>query len=201
MDGENQKNGDELELAMSNSSSDDKGDSKNKHHTLASFIEDNHKLLTTLGVFTALTVFASNIDPKPVGNILSIFFLTLTVLIWLEVWERFPPRNGSWRLLWFESVLSFSVLAILGIWLFYLSSVSMFLTLFMFLIISSFITWIMNRFDLFNRLFQTEPGKRKYLRYTLGLVLLIAMFFISYYLAKIASPPVQQFFDYLREEY
>jgi len=55
-------------------------------------------------VFTALTVFGSTMRPTEFGQFLSSLFLTLTLLIWFELWGRFPSKGGGWRLDWFENI-------------------------------------------------------------------------------------------------
>lgn len=53
--------------------------------SLKQLIEENHKLLTSLGVFIALTMFTSNLALKPLGTYLSSIFLGLSIIIWIEV--------------------------------------------------------------------------------------------------------------------
>jgi len=89
---------------------------KDKSPTLFDFIEENQRLITVLGVFTALTVFSSNLPLKPFGYVLSFMFMSLTVLLWLELWQKFPTKSGSWRLTVFENVLPFTVLAVIAYW-------------------------------------------------------------------------------------
>ncbi len=44
---------------------------KDEKVSLASFIDANQKLISVLGIFTAISVFASNLPLKPVGYALS----------------------------------------------------------------------------------------------------------------------------------
>lgn len=53
--------------------------------SLKQLIEENHKLLTSRGVFIALTMFTSNLALKPLGTYLSSIFLGLSIIIWIEV--------------------------------------------------------------------------------------------------------------------
>jgi hypothetical protein len=82
---------------------------------LYTFVEENHKLLTVLGVFTALTVFAANLPLRPLGSMLSFLFMALTVTLWLELLERFPSKAAGWRMDWFETLLSFTVFILYSI--------------------------------------------------------------------------------------
>lgn len=140
--------------------------------TLYDYIEENHKLITTLGVFTALTLFAKQTIPDYIGSLLSALFLTLTLLVWLELVGRFPPKMGTSTMYWFESVLSFSVLAIIIYWFLSVRSVLPWLTMFItFFLVISIISASMKKFDLFNKLFRAKPNEKRVLRYILGIIL------------------------------
>jgi hypothetical protein len=67
--------------------------SSQKEMSLWEFIEENHKILSVLGVFTALAVFASKLEFQPLGNVLAILFLSLIVLMWRELWDKVPPDS------------------------------------------------------------------------------------------------------------
>jgi hypothetical protein len=84
--------------------------------TLHAFIEENHKILSVLGVFTALTVFARGLPLTGMGQVLSFFFLTLTVLLWIEIMTRYP-KPASTRLIWFENIVTATVFLTAGYWL------------------------------------------------------------------------------------
>ena len=84
----------------------------NAKATLAKFIEDNSKLVTSLAAFVALTAFSSQLDSdlKPVFAALS--FLGAT-LIGLELESALPDRPRHWRLEVFSLVL-FVLVASMG---------------------------------------------------------------------------------------
>lgn len=84
--------------------------------SLRTFVEYNHKLLSVLGVFTALSVFARGLPLSGMGQILSFFFLTLTILLWFELMSQYPTP-ASMRLMWFENFVTFAVLFTAGYWL------------------------------------------------------------------------------------
>jgi hypothetical protein len=173
---------------------DDK--SKLKENSLSDFIETNHKLLTILGVFTALTVFSFNLPIKQYGYGLSFILFALTLLVWLEVWSKFPSGPGSFKLIWFENLLSFLILGIFLYWLLDFRGIwKDFLVVFLFVIFMSIFSLIMKKYDVFNRLFNTSPGKRKNLRYFLGLIIIITLFSISWKIAFLISPPVNSCLD------
>jgi hypothetical protein len=169
--------------------------------TLAAFIKDNHDLMEVLGVLVALTVFASNLPLKPIGYGLSFMFLTMAVLIWLELWGRFPSGSGTALLFWFENVLSLTILGIVVYWLLdYRNLWHQFLFLLIFLIIGGLFSSFMKRFNVFNRLFRAKPRQRKALRYILGIVVLLVMLSMSFYLAHIVAPSLNVVLDTVYQE-
>jgi len=94
--------------------------------TLAESIEENHKLLSVLGVFTALTVFTGsslftrNAVNALIGYLLSFMFMTISILVWIEVWRRFSSlsRPKSLQLVLFNITLLGIVVVIVFYWLF-----------------------------------------------------------------------------------
>ena len=88
-----------------------------KDTTLTEFIEQNHRTVSTLGILTALAVFSRVLEPKQLGAMLSLALLTGSVLVWIELVARFPQRNFSWRLLWFEWAVQVSMIVFVTYWL------------------------------------------------------------------------------------
>ncbi|SRR5581483_313252 len=171
-----------------------------KQITLTDFVDENSKLISALGVFTALTVFSTNLTLKPYGYALSFAFMTLTVLLWLELWGKYPARRGSWRLTWFENILFLTVLAVVFYWLLEFRTIwHEFLQSLLFLIILAPIGYLIKKFDLFNRVFHTEPGKLKLFRYLLAILIGLVIMYISYYLANLIAPPLNTVLDQMRE--
>lgn len=91
-------------------------DDKPEKITLHTFLENNHKILSVLGVFTALTVFSRGLPLTGVGQILSLLFLTLTILLWLELMSRYPTPASA-RLSWFENLVTFAIMFTAIYWL------------------------------------------------------------------------------------
>jgi len=163
-------------------------DQKPTPPTLFQYIEENHKLITTLGVFTALTLFSRQIANGTFANLLSVLSLTLSLIIWLELSGRFPSKMGTARLYWFESVLGFTVMTLTVYWFLSTRSVFPWLTLVLTFIGTSYLlSAIAKRHDLFNRLFKAHPGQRKGLRYVLGIILLALMVAISILAASLVA--------------
>jgi hypothetical protein len=63
--------------------------------TLYDFIDTNHKLISSLGVFIALTLFSMSLRLSYLGNLLTILLLLLTILIWFELVWRLPWGDVS----------------------------------------------------------------------------------------------------------
>jgi hypothetical protein len=170
---------------------------KKKKPTLFDFIEENQRLVTVLGVFTALTVFSSNVPLKPFGYVLSFLFMSLTVLLWLELWQKFPSESGSWRLTVFENILPFTVLAVIAYWLIQFRKIwHEFLFLPITIIILSVFTYFLKRFNIFNRFFRAAPNEKKFLRYVFGLAVIFVALFISMLLARPAATQLNRFLDW-----
>jgi len=126
--------------------------------SLSGFIEENHKLLSTIGIFTALTVFSFNLKLSLFGYGLSFLFLAMTVLLWLELISKFPPK-GSGILGWFESILGIAVLGLIAYWFVDYGPVwNIIMPLFIQLLLLGIISFLIKKFNVFNRLFQAEPG-------------------------------------------
>jgi len=171
-----------------------------QEHTLTEFVEANHRLITVLGVFTALTVFSSSLELRPFGYLLSFLFMTLAILIWFELWSRFPSKPGTWKLTWFENVLSFTVLALVAYWLVFFRSIwHTYLVLLVAGLLLAGITSVMWRYNVFERFFKARPGQKKFLRYSFGIVLVLLVLFISFLVADVVAGPVNTFLDAIRE--
>lgn len=164
--------------------------------TLASAVEENHKLITVLGVFTALTVFAANLRLQPFGQVLSFLFMSLTILVWFELWGRFPNERGNWTLTWFENLLFITVLAVVLYWLVDFRELwHTYLWLLVFSVILAVFSTVMKKFDVFNRLFRTQPGKLRFLRYGLGLVIVLGTLYCSIWISARITPSINLFLD------
>jgi len=164
--------------------------------TLYSFIEENHNLITVLGVFTALAVFAANLTLKPVGLILSFLFMTLTVILWLELLGRFPSKGAGWRMDWFENILSFAVLAFLIYWLLDFRTIwKSVLIVLVFGLVLQGVSAAMKQLNVFNRIFHAKPGEKRTLRYAVWLVLVVASIALAFGVAALVTPWINHWLD------
>jgi hypothetical protein len=87
--------------------------------TLTEYIDENSKLLSALGLFLGLSVFANNLIDKglPANNMadkgivrfLSFLLFTLGVLIFVELLRNFRAFNWYGKIYWFREILTLSM--------------------------------------------------------------------------------------------
>ena len=131
---------------------------------------------------------------------MSFMFMTLTVLLWLELWSKFPSESGDWKITWFENILFLTVLAILVYWLIDFRDIwHEFLFILIFGIISGLFSVVMKKFGIFNKLFHTQAGKLKWLRYIFGIIILIIIITGSWLLAQSFAPMANEVLDSINE--
>lgn len=104
----------------------------------------------------------------------------------------------------FESILSFAVLGLVGYWFLEFRGIwhqLLFVPIFgvMLALLSGVFSWVMKKFDIFNRVFHTKPGERKGLRSILGVGVLLVLLFLGLVLARAVSIPLNQFLDSFRQ--
>ncbi len=169
--------------------------------TIRTYIEKNHDLLEVLAIFVALTIFFQSLNIRPFSVGLSFLSLTAVGILWLEVWETFPNKRGDMRLTLFENVIFLGGLGFIAYWLLEFNDIfgeqglTIILGLTGTLILLTFISWALKRANLFNRLFQAEPGGKVWLRYIFAAFLFIVCFIISGYVATGAVPPIESFIE------
>ncbi len=150
-----------------------------EEYSLGKFVENNINLLTTLGIFSALTVFAFSLPMRAYSFILSAAFLTGTILIWLELWTKFPSQPSNWRLTLFENVVSLAIIVITIYYLnVYIIHIRWLLTFFIWLIIMGNLSRTMKVHNIYDRLFKRK-AKYRLLRYIIGIVLIILTLALS----------------------
>lgn len=171
---------------------------KRKESTLAEFVEENHKLLTTLGVLVAITLFARQISIPLIASFISFALLGATIMVWLELWSRFP-KNGSMFLRWFEDFISLSLFMLIAYWFLEYGQIWKKL---IFLPIAFLLLWIITRvirrFNLVDRLVPLGSKAQKQFRYILGTVILYATLGVAL-VASLLAPPVNSWIDRVRE--
>lgn len=157
---------------------------ENGQMKLKDFLSREKDLISSLGIFVALTIFSKSLLAGEIGNLASLLFLLLTVLIFFELWGQFPKCKGSLRLSLFESYLSIGAILVFLYWLVQLKDISGYLVVVVlsFVVYGPIMTLISNgvikKFDLFNKLFRTKDEEKNVLRYGFGFVTALVVFFI-----------------------
>jgi len=173
---------------------------RNSKNTLSDFIEVNQKLLSVLGVFTALTVFTSNLPLKPVGQGLSFIFLALTLLIWTELVQKFPSGTSTWRLILFENLILFCVFGVFAYWMLaYREIWRVFIAIPLLIIFSSIglgiVSFVSKKYNVFNRLFRTTSDRLIFLRFIGLMLIFILVTTASWHVSLAISPSINHILD------
>jgi len=167
--------------------------------TLATFVEENQKLLTVIGVFTAITLFAVNIKLLYVATFLSFLFMLLTLLLWWELIGKFP-KNGSASLSWFESILGICILGLIFYWIVEYREVWQVILPFVFqLLLLSIVSFIIKKTNFFNRVFKAKPGQKKWWRYVIYFSIIMATLYLGLLIGSLISPPINNLLDIFKE--
>lgn len=88
---------------------------KNYKLTLTEFLDSNHKLFSVLGIFTALTVFSSNMKPVQLGIVLSFLFMSATILVWFVIMNKIPEQK-TLPMEAFSYILLFILFGVVAYW-------------------------------------------------------------------------------------
>jgi hypothetical protein len=166
--------------------------------TLREFIEHNQKLLSVLGIFTALTVFANNIPYEPFRSGLSFLFITLTILLWIETFfsRSSVEKKYTWRLRWFDDLLGFTILVLIAYWLVAFSPIwHDYLFILLYTLSNGVFGLILKRLNIYQRLNRPANSKRKSLRKFIWWTLIIVWLLLCAYICSILSPTIWQFLD------
>jgi len=150
-------------------------------HTLRAFIESNQKQLSALGVLSAISVLSRALPLHPLGDIISFCFLAATFALWFELQEQFPKRGASTKLIIFETGVSTGVSLYLFHWLLQDRLVwSIMLVLLLFFGFSVLLTRLLQRLDVFNKVFRTRANEKRGLRRIVYYALQIAIFVAAF---------------------
>jgi len=151
---------------------------------LSDFIKENITLITSLGVFTALTGFANNLAIKEIGIFISFGFLTITVLIWLQLWAKFPP-DGKYLLRVFESTLALTVFMVVIYWLIYYRDIwNSVLFLPITTIISFILSYPIRKSNVVDKILRSHPILGNFLRYIIAILIIGISLVISILIAE-----------------
>jgi len=162
--------------------------------TLKYFIDENHKLLSSIGIFIAITVFSMNLDADYFSIGLSFLFLLLTVLLWIELLRQFPQK-GSNLLSWFEVFLGITLLVLIFYWIIeYYQVWFIFLPFIFQMIVISVSVYPVKKFNLFNIIFKTSKDKKGYLRFFFYLIIMLLSSFLANWISTLISPSLKEAF-------
>jgi len=161
--------------------------------TLTAFVGENDKLLTALGVFTGLMIFAQALPLKGIAVMLSVIFFTLTVIVWFELWGKFPKKAAP-NLGHFENLLAFGAMLMAFHLLVEVNkTVPAFIMTLVFMAVITPASLLIKKYDFFNRLAGTGPGGKRGLRYALALGIVGVSIMAAFGIAGVLTPPVSAF--------
>lgn len=164
---------------------------KLKKPSLTDYIEENQKLISVLGVFAALSVFSLTFSIKAIGYVLSFVFLTLTVIVWIELWTKFPKKPVSGLLSIFEWLLMVSTFGVCFYWLLAYRDIWEGIMVFvLWIILLSLMSYPISRFKLIDKIFGTKLSKYKIIRILFGLIIVFILLQLSIIGASFLAKPV-----------
>jgi hypothetical protein len=168
----------------------------NKKKSLSEHIEENQKLITVIGVFTALAIFAKNIEIIQIRTMLSFLFISIAILVWIELSLKKYNNKPTWRLILFDYAILLSILFLVGYWLIeYIDTWSSLITLPLFILFNSIFAYTLKKFDVFNRLKNPTSKKLRRTKETLFYIIVIAFIGLSMILAGILRDPIVRFLN------
>lgn len=152
---------------------------KPEKKTLRDFVNENDRLIEVMGVFVALAVFVNDI--RPFGHLLSFMFAVGVVLLWSELLNQFPSGLATKHLMMFENIVSLALFAfgISVIVQYPQYIVYLYLPAAVWLLVLGVTSYVIKRYDLFNRSFKSKPGARRALRTLIYVATLLVTLGIS----------------------
>lgn len=149
-------------------------------HSIESFLAEHDKLLAGFGIFLAVTLFSKDYVDNQIGRVISFFFLTATLLIWLELWASFPSKNRSWTLITFENLINFGTIFLLIYWITdYYQESKMFILPLILLIIGTILTKVNDKYEIFDSIKKSRIWKHTIIRYLFGFLFFAVIIFIT----------------------
>jgi len=174
--------------------------------TLGNFIESNHKLLSVLGIFTALTVFSRNLPLGELGSFFSFGTVGIAILIWFELLRRVPksPKSQDWPLAVFHILMIIVMCMVVIYWLVDFRPIwKDFLPVLVMVVILSGTTrlfiWGVGHFPRVQKVLQ-RPPRNIVLGRAVFFGLLFVVLFSAALLASIISRPLNRFLDAMRKD-
>jgi len=164
-------------------------------NTLVSFVDEKKNLISVVGIFAALTIFAKGVMIGSPGEFVSFLFLTSFVLLWLELWSSFPSGPSSTRLALFENSIIATGIVIIWYWAARLKEYSPESLVFIISIsiaspIIAFLSKKIKKYNFFNNIFNAKKNEKTFLRFVVGLFIFLAVFI-----------PIESGIDYMYSHY
>ena len=168
----------------------DKKDESNPKTTLKDFIDENGKLISILGVFSALSVFIQEVTKGPIGQlfgyILSFLFLFLSIIILFELLFRTDVDCPSVRFRLFKYMLEITIFGIILYWLLsYRSIWRVVMPFFVWISLTLILSYFATKSNIIEKLTSTKSTTQKILRIG-GILFFLGLVF--YLFPNIAEP-------------
>jgi len=171
----------------------------NKKRTLSEHIEENQKLITVIGVFTALAIFAKNIEIVQIRTMLSFLFISIAILVCIELSLKKYDNKPTWRLILFDYAILLSVLFLVGYWLItYFETWSSFIIIPMYLSFITIFIYLLKKIKVIRNLNNPETIKFKKIKLTLHYLIFILIIILSMIITSLIKEP---FSDFLKEQH
>ncbi len=152
-----------------------------KIHTIDSYLKDKDKLLTAFGIFMGMTIFTKDVTGNIIGGYLSFFFITLTFLIWIEIWGTFPDKDRSWTLIIFENIINMSTILLFCYWIVeYYHKGKLFIFLWLAGAVASILTKLNDHYGYLDFFKNSKIWKYRLFRYLIGALFIVFYLGVSF---------------------
>ena len=172
--------------------SEGEADQKAEKNTLGEFIENNHRLLSAVGLFAALTIFAANLEIEAIlGAVLSSMLLSATVILWMELLGKFlDSAPATEKMTWFGFTLTVALFVMAFYWLLQLQDLWRWQMIPIAGVLVGIFSGVLKRLKraVFNRAFSAKPGQKRGWRYVAFIVYLAAILGAWLIVAQILEP-------------
>jgi hypothetical protein len=169
--------------------------------TLKAFVEENHRLISVLGVFAALDLFALQLKLGPWQGIMLGGLFTCTMLLWVELQAQFPKEMVG-RLSYFEWGFQAAMLMVVLLWILVMEKaygiVVLQLPVFFGLLVGS--GWVLRRTGLQRRFESSRLGRKRGAQLAAGLVLALLCGVVAGRFSRWANPSVHKALEEARSD-
>ncbi|MCI0532309.1 MAG: hypothetical protein L0Y74_10260 [candidate division Zixibacteria bacterium] len=167
-------------------------DFKKGQTSLRNYVENNHKLLTAMGVLFALTVFSTNLEPKSLALWLSFFLVACSALLWIEILSAMKGHSSLIQY-FFQYSLIFAFLAFSLYWYIHYRSIwhnLLFLPIF-YALLSGFFAFE-NKRKWFERIL---PNSRQIIQLPIRIAVAMVIVVVLLSITKLIVSPLRIFLD------